>query len=69
MDLCKRKVNIEEIRKVNMARFRCVNCRFSYVPKSGKKDPPAICGNCGKTGSLRIDPDAEQILRDVNELM
>ncbi len=52
-----------------MVRFRCIHCRFSYAPKSGKKDPPAMCGNCGKTGSLRIDPDAEQILRDVDELM
>ncbi len=48
-----------------MTTFFCTHCRFRYSPKSQRKDPPSLCGNCGK-GPMIVEPDAEQILRDSN---
>ncbi len=51
-----------------MVRFRCMHCRFNYSPKSGRAEPPVVCGNCGKTGTLRVEPDADSLLRDADKM-
>ncbi len=52
-----------------MPTFFCRHCRFKYSPKSDRKDVPSLCGNCGTKGSMVVTPDADSILKDVNELM
>lgn len=48
--------------------FFCTKCRFKWKPRAERKSLPEICGNCGGKGTVRIEPDAEQILRESSEM-
>ncbi len=46
----------------------CNHCRFKWRPRTSSSKIPERCGNCGTEGSVRIEPDAEQILRESAEM-
>jgi len=48
--------------------FFCENCNFKYRSKSGKMEPPTMCPNCGKEGTMVIQPDAATLLREVGDM-
>lgn len=50
------------------ATFVCSKCRFKWKPRAETAKVPARCGNCGTEGSVRVEPDAEQILRESAEM-
>ncbi len=47
-----------------MVRLFCRNCKFKYTPRTTKAELPSRCGNCGSVGSIQVEPDADQILRE-----
>lgn len=46
----------------------CRHCRFKWKPKTDNLKIPEICSNCGSRGSVGIEPDADQILRESDEM-
>jgi len=49
-----------------MVKFICSNCGFRYSPKTGRTDVPHICGNCGRYGTVSVEPDANELLDSVD---
>lgn len=46
----------------------CKHCRFKWKPRTETAPMPARCGNCGTVGSVCVEPDANQILREADEM-
>ena len=49
-----------------MVKLICSNYGFRYQPKTNKQDIPSICGNCGKIGTVSIEPDASALIDSVD---
>ena len=63
-------INVETIQIIMKLAptFICENCNFRYRSKSGKTVPPAMCPNCGTEGSMIVQPDANDLIREVSEI-
>jgi len=48
-----------------MAKYKCANCNFSWVPKTQKL--PTNCPYCGKTTDFSMDGEAS--FSDVDSLL
>jgi hypothetical protein len=48
--------------------FICEHCNFRYSPRSGKTVPPKMCPNCGKEDVMIVQPDANALLREVDQI-
>lgn len=46
----------------------CRHCRFKWKPRTEGAPIPVRCGNCGTVGSVGVEPDANQILKESNEM-
>ncbi|MBS3174437.1 hypothetical protein J4440_00990 [Candidatus Woesearchaeota archaeon] len=51
-----------------MTRFLCRNCKFKFSPKIQRNEPPKICGNCGGVNTIEKEPDANDILKEVDNM-
>ena len=48
--------------------FVCQDCSFSFQPKSGRTTPPHVCPNCGREGTMIVRPDADTLLKDIDNI-
>ncbi len=46
----------------------CRHCKFKWKPRTETMKIPERCGNCGSVGSVGIEPDANQILKEADEM-
>ena len=48
--------------------FICESCNFRFRSKTGKTVPPIMCPNCGKEDTMIVQPDANDLIREVGEV-
>ena len=48
--------------------FLCEYCNFRYRSKAGRTTPPNICPNCGKERTMIVQPDADDLIREVSQI-
>lgn len=54
-----------------MVRFVCTKCKYKFTPKSPRRsdNPPARCPYCAREGSLVREKSAEELVKDVDEMI
>ena len=52
-----------------MATFQCKKCKFKFNPKGDTNVLPTRCGYCGAQGSVVRQMPADDLIRNVDDLL